>query len=218
MNPLFSFSFLLLLIWSGFLIFSKETRKEQLLMSVVGLILTPGALNASLSFRAVDPQWIFIEIYAGPLLAAWSLFGIAAVCYQVAAGKSSKPVSPRTHSTTFHWFTLLCLLAAGWILTSFVALAFLQIPTIPAISLGGLLVGLYLIAHRHDLLIDALGSGAIMALVVLLGQLMFSETFFTSLQPSQSFGLAVLQEVSWAAIVGFSVGPLYEYVKNFKLA
>lgn len=222
--PFLYASLTLFLIWIALIIFSKETRREQWIMSFLGLLLTPGALNLVLHSPSAGTPVIGATAPIEVTLFGFSLFGIAAVAYQVILSK--RPIKKRKREKLspihMHWLSHIVIIGAIWVLISTFSFAVLGVSAIMSAALGGLLIGSYIISARHDLLEDALVSGFVLGLLVfLLGQL-FGAQFIASSTPfthESAFliGSVPIEEIVFAIIVGFSVGPLYEYVRQTRL-
>ncbi len=226
--PFLLVSLLLFIVWLFVFLLSLETRREQVLMSLVGLVASPAALLfASLDPRATAAYTRTIGIE--DLLFTFALFGIAAVIYQAAFGKHVHKLRGkvfRLPQPAMHWGMHLALLLAVWIIVALVTEISLHIPAIQAAIVAGLLVGTYIIADRHDLVLNALLSGLFMAILLFtLEQLFFVRLFpeavstmwNTSSLSGLAFGSIPLEEIIWAAVVGFAVGPAYEYARKYKL-
>jgi hypothetical protein len=101
-----------------------------------------------------------------------------------------------------------------------------SLTTIHALMIGGLLVGMYVIADRHDLLMNALLSGLFTsALVFITEQIFFVRLFpldaslFWQWNALSKFviGGIPLEEIMWAAVVGFTIGPMYEWLRRVEV-
>ena len=222
-------SLTLFLIWLGFLLFSKATRKEQLIMSLVGLVITPAAiLIASVDYRSVFASEM-ASFGIEDFIFAFSLFGIAAVIYQALVGKRARAWRGERYKAgnkVAHWFAHLLIIIGIWVFTSFVMVAVFSMIAIHAFIVGGIMIGIYVIADRHDLLFNALLSGIMVAVLIFI----IEQIFFLRLYPetltsitllSNASGYVIgsvpLEEIFWAAVVGFSIGPLYEYLRHERL-
>ncbi len=216
-------------VWLTLIIFSQKTRREQLIMSVVGLVLTPGILLlVTTDFRAIlSEQSAFIGIE--DLLFAFSIFGIAAVVYQVVVGAHLHKIKGerfKHHNDVTHWWILLMLVLGLWAFASLLLIHVFDLSSVRALIVAGLLVGIYIIADRHDLLMDALLSGLLVGvLVFVLEQLFFVRLFpeavagFWQYDAISSFviGGVPIEEIMWAMVVGFTIGPMYEWLRRYEL-
>ncbi|MBI4437958.1 hypothetical protein HY631_03350 [Candidatus Uhrbacteria bacterium] len=221
-------SLVLFAIWLMTMLFWEETRREQVVMSIVGLVLSPGILLlvASDYRRAAESGASAIGIE--DLIFAFSLFGISAVIYQALIGRHAHKLhlSRFDPSHPTHWVGRLILVLGLWAFASLLLISVFALSTIDALIAGGLLLGMYIIADRHDLLVNAvLSSLFTAALVFITEQLFFVRLFpadaaaFWQWDAVSSFvvGGIPLEELVWAAVVGFTIGPMYEWLRQYKI-
>ncbi|MBI5369810.1 hypothetical protein HZA85_01275 [Candidatus Uhrbacteria bacterium] len=229
---MFSFldlSLFLFIIWIAFLLFSRSTRKEQIFMSFVGIVLTP----AILLMATGDYQNMMVSSTASigleDFLFAFSLFGIAAIIYQVVLGKHLHRIKGerlRHAHPAAHWYIHLVIVLGLWVFASLVLIDVLELVPLQALIVSGLLIGMYVIADRHDLLLDGLISGLLTVVLVLIVE----EVIFLRLFASGGIGLQTVskmimpfagglpaQMIIWTALVGFTIGPLYEWLRHYEL-
>lgn len=222
-------SLVLFFVWLLLFLFSNSTRREQLIMSFVGLTLAP----AILIIVADDYRHIISDTIAGvgleDLIFSFSLFGIAAVIYQVLVGKHAHKIRGerwRHAHPAVHWYTHLILVMGLWGFISVLLIYIFELASIRALIVGGLLVGVYIIADRRDLLLDALLSGLFTAILVFLTE----QIFFARLFPEAAnafwrfdhmtlflIGGVPVEELLWAAVIGFTIGPMYEWLRRYEL-
>ncbi|MFA4845734.1 MAG: lycopene cyclase domain-containing protein [Patescibacteria group bacterium] len=221
-------SLVLFVLWLTIMLFSSETRREQVIMSIVGLVLSPGILIIVASdFRSViadGSSTIGIE----DLLFAFSLFGIAAVIYQVLVGHHAHKLRGADFESKHigHWIGHLILILGLWAFASLLMIHVFALSTIHSLIVGGLLIGMYVIAERHDLLMNALLSGLFVAALVFITE----QIFFVRLFPLDAstfwqwnalskfvIGGIPLEEIMWAAVVGFTIGPMYEWLRKYEV-
>lgn len=222
-------SIVLFLVWLTFFFFSEETRREQIIMSMVGAIVAPGILT----IVAVDYRNILVEqvgsIGIEDFIFTFSLFGIAAVAYQAILGKHLHRYRGDRIKIThpvIHLLTHLILLLALWAFVSLLLVHVFELESIRSLIVGGVLMGTYIIADRHDLLLNALVSGIFLALLILI----IEQFFFVRLNPVDAatfwqwnaispllIGGVPLEEIIWSAVVGFAVGPLYEWLRRYEV-
>ncbi len=229
MPPFLYVSLAFFVVWAIILFCSKQTRHEQVVMSVVGLVLAPGALMvASVDYRSVGVTSV-TSMGIEDLLFAFCLFGVAAVIYQVVFGKHIKRFRGDrlflSHPPT-HWLAHLIIALGIWACISLTLTIVLALSTIQAIIVGGLMVGTYIIADRKDLMFDALLSGLFVSVLVFVIEQLFFVRMFPEIasgywQTAQLSGLALggipVEEILWAGVVGFTIGPLYEYMREMRL-
>lgn len=229
MPPFLIASLVLFIVWLALFLFSHTTRREQMIMSIVGLVLAPGVLV----MVANDYRHIVSDTVAGvgleDLLFSFSLFGVAAVLYQALFGRHThllKGERLRHSHPAVHWYALLLIVLGLWAFVSLLLIHVFELASIRSLIVGGLMVGIYAIADRRDLLLDALLSGLFTAILVFLTE----QIFFSRLFPDASaafwrfdemslflIGGVPLEELLWAAVVGFTIGPLYEWLRRYEL-
>src|SRR3989338_365956 len=229
MTPFFFSSLILFLVWLLFLFVSKETRKEQTIMSIVGLVLAPALLLiAGSSYRAIVPDQP-LTFGIEDLLFSFSLFGIASIIYHVLLGKhvhTFKGDRLRLKNPAAYWMAHLILALGAWICLSLGAIVLFSIAPIQAILFGGAMIGVYIIASRNDLLVYALLSGLMTAALIFI----FEQLFFIRLFPNIAtnywewetlskfiLGGIPLEEILWAGVVGFTIGPMYEWLRRYSI-
>lgn len=215
-------------IWLALFLFSNETRREQIIMSIIGLVLSPGILLiAAYDFRQIVSDEV-AAIGIEDFLFAFSFFGVAAVIYQVLIGKHAHKIRGSRYEITHlgHWIGHLLLILGLWAFAALLLIEVFKLTSIQSLMVGGLLIGMYVIADRHDLTMNALLSGLFMvALIFLVEQIFFVRLFpidaasFWQFEALSGFiiGGIPLEELMWAAVVGFTIGPLYEYLKRYQL-
>ncbi len=219
----------LFFVWLMLFLFSNQTRREQTIMSFVGLTLAPGVLMMVVD----DYRNIVSNTMAGvgleDLLFSFSLFGIAAVIYQVIVGKHVHKIQGtrwRHNHPAVHWYTHLILVLGLWGFISILLTYVFELASIRALIVGGVLVGVYVIADRRDLLLDALLSGLFTAILVFLTeQIFFARLFPETMTAFWQFdkmtlfliGGIPLEELLWAATIGFTIGPMYEWLRRYEL-
>jgi len=228
MTPFLLVSLIFFVLWLVLFLFSNQTRREQFIMSVVGLILSPGILIISANdYRnIISTQASVIGIE--DLIFAFAFFGISAVIYQVLLGKHIHKLRGSRFELKHagHWIGHLVLIIALWAFATLLMMDVFVLASVQAGIVGGLLIGIYIIADRHDLTMNALLSGLFMAILIfILEQIFFvrlfpipAETFWqwNSLSTFVIGGIP-LEELMWAAVVGFAIGPLYEWLRGNQL-
>lgn len=225
MSSFFLASLVLFIVWLVVLLFSSPTRKEQLIMSVVGLVLAPGVLSAMIGdyrrLAGTNSGMIGFE----DLLFSFSLFGIGAVIYHALIGahahkwKGARLVHPHP---VVHWLAGLIIVLSLWAFISLLLLSVFDLTSIRALIAGGVMIGIYVIADRHNLLFNALLSSVFTVVLLFLVE----QLFFVRLYPEAAalywntgniallIGGIPLEELMWAAVVGFTIGPLYEWLRR----
>jgi len=222
-------SLIFFLIWVFLFVFSKDSRKEQFIMSMVGLLASPAVLLVAASdYRNIlfdQPFFIGIEDF----IFAFSVFGVASVVYHVLIGQHSHKIKGdriRTKNTALHFLSHIVLVLALWAFISLLMVYVFNLASVPALIVGGVMIGIYIIADRHDLLFNALVSGVVMAVLVFV----LEQIFFVRLFPEAALGFwkaealsnfllggIPIEELMWAAVVGFTIGPLYEWLRKIEI-
>lgn len=229
MTPFLLVSIIFFVLWLVFFLFSNETRKEQLMMSIIGLVLSPGILLIAVTdFRRIisdDTAIIGIE----DLIFSFSFFGIASVIYQILIGKHAHKMRGGRYETHHigHWVGHLALIFGLWAFAALLLIHVFDLSSIKGLVVGGLLIGIYIIADRHDLTLNALLSGLFMAaLIFIVEQIFFVRLFpvdaasfwqFNALSKFVIGGIP-LEEIMWAAVAGFTIGPLYEWLRGYRVS
>ena len=215
-------------LWLVLFLFSNETRREQLIMSIVGLVLSPGILLiATYDFRQIVSDEVAV-VGIEDFLFAFSFFGVAAVIYQALIGKHAHKLRGSRYEVKHlgHWIGHLVLILGLWAFSALLLIEVFALSSIQGLIVGGLLVGMYVIADRHDLTLNALLSGLFMAaLIFIVEQIFFVRLFpidaasFWQFDALSGFiiGGIPLEELMWAAVVGFTIGPLYEYLRQYQV-
>ncbi len=207
------FTVLLGICWLYLFLRRKETRFEMIAIGVMTTLLTPLSLGTRGAF-----DFAFSFFFAG----------IAAVAFQQIFGKSygvrRKRTAPRKAASG--WFLRLFLLTIAWTWSALLLTYLLEVSTWQAIVVSALFVTSYVIAHRRDLLNDALASGLLMAVIIfVLYEIAFYQDtgdvmngIWNDLSLSDRFLLSTpLPIIIWSAAMGFALGPLYEFVRGWKL-
>ncbi len=222
-------SLVFFILWLALIFFSHETRREQIIMSVVGAVMAPGII----AVVAEDYRNIVSEYAAAvgieDFIFAFSLFGIAAVLYQAVLGKhlhKMRGERVQIKHPVWHMLSHLILTLAIWAFISLLLIYIFNLASIMALIVGGALVGTYIIADRHDLMFNALITGLLLAVLVFLVE----QFFFVRLHPVDAshfwqwdavstfmIGGVPTEELMWAAVVGFTIGPMYEWLKRYEL-
>ena len=228
MPPFLFTSLSLFGIWLAFLLVSKNTRKEQIIMSIVGLVLTPATLFiASISSEQISNQ-ASISVGIEDLIFSFSIFGIAAIVYHVLLGKHTHKLKNKHthhHLKKVYWVLNLILMISIWAFIALLLMNVFQMVLIQSMIVGGLLVTTFIIAERHDLLLDSLLSGIFIAILVfVIEQLFFLRMFPDAIAHVAPWNVVTtfliggipLEELIWSAVIGFTIGPMYEWLRRLE--
>ncbi len=206
------------IVWLVLFLHKKFLRKEMLIMS---LIVAPmGPLSAIFYLRDYwHPEYLFSIFGVGieDLLFSFFIGGIGSVAYEEFFIKKMRKTK-REQSKTLAFIGLICLFLL--IILTFV----FKINSIYSSSIVFLVAGAIVITKRHDLLKNAIGSGILVALIMLVFYI-----FFVGIYPAiiddwwklnNISGLLVfgtpIEELIWGFSWGFLSGPFYEFWRGFK--
>jgi len=226
--PFLLISLVLFFVWSAMFFFGQSTRREQIIMSLAGLVLTPAILMVASSDYRTAGSLVSGFIGVEDLIFAFSFTGLAAVVYEILIGR--RLISIRHQHLwgkhPLNWFSSLVIILGGWALISCAAIFLFPINSIYAFMIGGLMVITFIIADRHDLLLDSLFSGLFMAILVF----GLEQLFFIHLFPTEASALwqvdrlsgflpggIPVEEFIWFLIVGMAIGPVYEFVRHYRV-
>lgn len=213
------FTLILFLIFALLYIKESSTRREMLTLGILGIFFIP-LFFATQAQSAEQMQMLFSRLSIFDILLCVSLSGIAGVIYHTFFGKHYH-LLPQLHhkrkeldSLAQWWFVRLFFMFLSFIwLTIFFVFAF-SWSTITALFLSAVIISIYLISHRHDLLVDCLASG------ILTGLLVFTVSTLSGLFINQSADLTFSSPnglIFFAVSLGLILGPLYEYIRRIKL-
>ena len=207
-------------------VFSEETRREQALMTLIGWLIAP-AILLLVSHHYINPTWLSSpSSWVLPILFVGVVFGIASVAFEAFIGPHTKMIKEREwwfhRKHPMNWVLHTLFLLSIWFCITLFGLSVFEMAPTPAFAIGGLLVGTYIVAKRHDLLVDAIASAILLSLLIFVTeQILFayflpassSEIWRTEALTGVFLGHVPLEELVWATVVGFTVAPLYQYVR-----
>ena len=89
----------------------------------------------------------------------------------------------------------------------------------PAALATAIVMAVYIVIHRHDLLVDALLSALLMGVVTYITAaiaLLGSPVDFTSsvIESRGYIGSVPVDILTWSVAFGLALGPLYEYIRR----
>lgn len=224
----FIFTLPFTVLWAALFIFKKKTRREQLVMSVVGMFLGP--ITEILHFQDYwMPQSIAsirigsFQLMVEDLIFGFVFGGLAAVMYEDFIGVHLAKPSRKFHIV----ISALPIVAIGFFFTT--VLFVVGLNSIFAVSGGLCIIALFIVLERRDLLYDSILSGFFVAFI--LGVFYFAaehlvtnmEELFNHVWFLQETSLGVrfagvpMTEMVWAFAWGFACGPLYVFMKGLVL-
>lgn len=217
----------LLVVWLLVFTLNKELRQEMLILSICAFFLAP----VILTMKGSDPNVIaerFSGVHFADLLFSFAIAGLAGSIFHAIFGKHYHRL-PKVRRKTANDG----LLAQIWLIRMFIAtLLFLwgivfcvfafDLTPAPAALATGIIMALYIVVHRHDLLTDALASAALMSVIAYIAgaiTLYFSTNDIASLLISNNgtFGSVPIDLITWSAAFGLALGPLYEYIRRLSV-
>ena len=205
-----------------------ELRREMLVLGIFALFLLPLAFTVNTS-TTDEIQQGFQALSLLDLLFSFLLAGIAGTIYHALFGKhyhklpkAKSLVRKKQDQVAQFWLMRLFLafLIFAW---SVILLAFFFSLTMPtAVFLGAVLVAIYLVSHRQDLLVDTIASALLTAFIVFTSAWIASQfaqiDFTIAPVASSTTVLGVPADLLvWSAAIGLAIGPLYEFIRRFEL-
>lgn len=215
------------ILWVFLFVRRQETRREMLLIGLVSTLFTPviyflnaQALLAKNALTITSSHFLFSFLFAG----------VASVIFHQLFARSyrrRRSFFLKRHLQDTHWLLRLFLLIAAWAWGGVLFVFLLQTSAFQGLIVSALLVGMLIVAARHDLIWDAVWSGLLMMVVFFLlyeiaffqnGPIVSSEWWGVTNLQQRFIGSVPLEALIWAAMTGFVLGPLYEYVRGYKLS
>ncbi|MFH1712333.1 MAG: hypothetical protein ABH846_03825 [Patescibacteria group bacterium] len=232
MIPLFSYYtiiiLILMLIWTVIFISRPDLRREMVTLGVLAIFLLPLALTVG-SQTQLDIQNNFSQLSLTDMFFAFLLAGIAGVIFHALFGKhyhklpKPKKTKNKQPDTVAHFWVLRLFLAFLFFVWGVVLLGYIFDLSLPeAVILASIMVAIYIVSHRRDLLADALWSAALTMLIVFITASVasiFAQTNFgiTPIYSDASIFSVPLDLIIWSAALGLALGPLYEYIRRMQL-
>ncbi|MBI2010778.1 MAG: hypothetical protein HYS89_00870 [Candidatus Colwellbacteria bacterium] len=216
-------------VWLILFIFSKNTRKEQLILS--SLFAPLGPISELIYFRDYWlPQsiWPFsfgtFPFMIEDLVFAFVIAGIGGVIYEAVLRKRLASTGARLPRRIRPFIIALLGIATMFFLLK------MGINSIYASSAAFLVIALLIIANRRDLLADALGSGVGVMLIMFLSYFLLSNVIVKNtdqllMQAWLIYGEPIairflgipLTEMIWGFTWGLVIGPLYEFLRKMRV-
>lgn len=211
-----------LLVWALFFWRAKFLRKEMLIMSFIGAIFGP-----------ISEFWYFKDYWQPELLIKFPVGGLEDVLFGFAIGG----IAAVAYETIFinhiclcerkklkkEWFLLIFAVILGAVMIGLTNLS--GVNSIYASSLGMIIAAILMLYFRPDLILNALGSGILVALVMftvyIIPQILFPEVhqwmaeiwkLYGTREGILLFGHVPLTEMLWGLSWGFIWGPIYEFI------
>jgi len=232
MEDIFTYYHLFVALLFGFwiLIFlsRSELRREMLLLGILAVFLIPLVFTIN-QIDVSEVRIRFTAITFADLLFAFSLSGIAGTAFHAIFGKhyhklpsSGKKKVSKDDSIAQIWFMqffiAFLLLIWGVVLMNL----FFNIPVLTGFFLSAVIISVYMISNRHDLLSDAIWSAFLTGFIAFLSSTLasiFTNTDFTisPITSSATFLGVPADLLLWSIAAGLVLGPLYEFIRTLEL-
>lgn len=210
-----------LVIWLAFYFLRRDLREQML---VAGLFLVGTApINVIWHGDYWHPPYVFGNAFPfEDFFWRFAFAGVVAIAYELVFGKRLRMTEQRSvRAMGFTLLKLFLLIIAPLALLSNV----FGVNSIYAISVGLVLVILYMLSERPDLLRDALWSGFFSFLFVFVfyvaWQYPYPDVFAKFWKIDAISGVKVIgipiEELVWFFLAGAFIGPLYEFVTGAKV-
>jgi len=207
-------------VWFILFLRRRDLRREMLTMSLV--VAPMGPLSEIFYLRDYWRPELFNGWHIGieDLIFAFAIGGIAAVVYEEIFGKK---YTKRHLSSHPKWMLTVAVFGLVWMLVGNIIL---RINSIYVSALGFMIIGIFVLFFRHDLLKDALFSGllvgALMFIFYLLWNFVFGDDLIQKWWLLKNIsGILVLgvplEELMWGFGWGFVAGPAYEFINGLRI-
>jgi len=207
------------LIWIFLFLNRRDLRKEILIMS---LIVAPMGPLSELFYLRDYWQPEFFNSWSAiieNLFFAFTIGGVASVIYEEFFGKKYA----KRHLTSHQKYMFgIALFGIIFMLTGCLILGF---NSIYVSIFGFLIIGLFMIALRNDLLKNTLFSGLLVGIIMFVFYFIFGNIFNNIIQRwwllKNISGIVIfnapLEELLWGFSWGFVASPTYEFIVGLKL-
>lgn len=218
------FTAILAVLWLAIFVSKRDVRREMLIVSVCAFFLAPVIVTV----KGGDPNLV-AERFSGlnilDLVFAFAVAGLAATFFHSIFGKHYHRM-PKIARRKAEPGSLVQI----WLIRLFVGtLLFLwgivfgvfafDLSPAPAALASAAIVAVYIVVHRHDLLVDALLSAILMGVIAYISAaiaLYLTPEDFSTLLIAENgrIGNVPVDLVTWSVAFGLALGPLYEYVRR----
>ncbi|PIX62287.1 hypothetical protein CO057_00635 [Candidatus Uhrbacteria bacterium CG_4_9_14_0_2_um_filter_41_50] len=222
----FIVTLILILVWALIFATKQELRKEMIILGVLSLFLLPLAFTIQTSDER-EIQHLFSSLSIMDLIFSFGISGIAGVIFHVFFGKHYHlmPIikSAKKENELATWWVLrlfFSILFFVWI-TLFLALGF-DLSSASAMLISAIMISIYIISHRNNLLIDSILSGVLTAMIVFLivslaGIFSQAPIDISFINVETYFAGVPVELLLWSLALGIVLGPLYEYTRRIEL-
>ncbi|MFH1631591.1 MAG: hypothetical protein ABIA47_01015 [bacterium] len=219
------FVIILALVWFLIYLTHQDVRREMLVLGIFAIFLMPLAFTLG-DPASLDAQSKFAQIQIADVLFAFTLAGIAGASFHALFGKHyhKLPKSKRPTEALPAQVWLMRLLIAFLIFVWGVVLLTIifELSTTQAALISAIVIAVYVVSHRHDLLSDAIWSAFLTTIIVFLASLLatlFTGVDFTigPISSTATFLDVPVDLLVWSAALGLALGPLYEFIRRFEV-
>lgn len=220
---------LLTVVWVFLFLRDRSTRLEMVVIGATAAIFTPMFVFLNLPALPSDGlATTYAVVRVADLLFSFLFAGIAAVLFEAVFGKRVRvrmQLFSKKKGAADVWFIQLFLTVTVWAWATVFFVFVLETTALQAMVAGALFIGSYMIAVRKDLFWDAIWSALLLATVFFLlyeityakETIEFAHTWWLASPSGRLIGHTPLEALLWAAAIGFVLGPLYEFVRGFRL-
>jgi len=212
-----------LFFWLLFFLLKKYLRKEMLFMGFLFALLGP--FQEYFFFKDYWRPFLIFKLQLGNLIIAvedvilgFALGGLAAVVYEFFLGKKFIRRGRINYQDLF-------IIIIIWFSCLFLLTKFLGLNSIFAVMIGYLINAIVIYFRRKDLILNIFLSGLFTGVGVLIFYLIYTKFFPDYIEKvwllkNTRMGILVLgvplTEILWAFSIGTILGPIYEFIMNFK--
>lgn len=226
LTPYPTFVLILALSWFVLFLSNVELRRELIVLGVLALFLLP--LTFTIHADETATQALFNALTFLDLIFVFTVAGIAGTIFHAMLGKHyhSIPVVKGKRSKDQHlaqWWLLRLFFAVLFFLWGVMLLVFgFDLSLAKAVLVAAIMIAIYMVSHRHDLLLDSIVSGFLTMFIVFLaatlGSWFSADPIDIGLITSSGAIAGVPTDLLlWSLGLGIVLGPLYEYVRRVEL-
>lgn len=211
------------IIWLMIFYIRKDLRREMIVVSCAFAIVGPisDVIYYQDWWRPITLSGMILSIE--PILVGFSLGGIGATIYEVITSKKLK----NDKGIIFDFKQgreILTLGIVGLIIAFFTHFA-LKINSLYVTIISSVIINIYIIYRRRDLLLNSILSGILFLFIAALSYSILNyltpgwieEFYYFRNTPKIIFLSLPIDDVLWYFFTGMLIGPLYEFYKGTKL-
>lgn len=214
---------ILALLWILIYVSKEKLRTEMLVISIFAIFLLPVWI-ATQAVTQGAMQELFTSLSFLDIIFLFSTAGISATIFHAFFGKryTDMPLSKKKKERDVIAHTWILGIFFGFLLFIWATIllsAIFHLSTAAALLIAAIILAVYIISHRHDLLGDSIWSALLTAFVVFLASSLGSAFTQTSpvipfIQTGELVNGVPLDLIYWSLALGLILGPLYEFVRR----